>query len=185
MAAFLQATAPLHDAALKVIFWADAASATAGAAGVLLNSMAANLEAADAAGRIYPPGNGPRGLEIGDVAGQNLSDTFPVIDHFEFDDGVSVSIKSTTQVQSQDQLVNVIGGYAGEFDLIDDDLIGNNRSGRQVIVPWKGMNSNNVLVVVPPLTPEVSNGLAARLARVARVMGANIRVVQIRGVRRP
>jgi RHS repeat-associated protein len=189
LAAALNATAPLANVALRVVFWADVTVTTVSATGVaanhILDAMTSRLEAADSGGLVYPPGNKPRGYEIGHVAGQNLSDTFPIIDDFDFENGVATSIKSTTQVQSRGQLVDIIAGYAGEFDLIDDDLSGLDNNGARVVVPVNSIRSKNLLMVVPRLQPAVSRGLAADLARVARVMQVNIKLVQVRGLRGP
>ncbi len=184
VAAFLEALAPFYFASLKVVFWADVGltvlGATATVAGAVLDSMASRLEATNTA---YPPGNGPRGIEIGRVAGQNLADTFPIIDDFDFDQGVATSIKSTTQVRSQAQLVRVIAGYAGQLDTIDRDLRGFDNAGRSVVIPMNAIKVRQLLIAVPMLEPGVARGLSGQLAQVARVMGVNIRLVQVRGLK--
>jgi RHS repeat-associated protein len=182
--AALEALAPLYFATLKVVFWADVALTVAGAAatvgGVILDGMASRLEATNTT---FPAGSGPRGLEIGRVAGQNLADNFPKIDDFEFDQGVATSIKSTTQVRSQAQLVKLIAGYAGELDTIDRDLRGYDSMGRAVVIPASAVKVRQLLIAVPPLEPQIARGLSGQLAQVARIMGVNIRLVQLRGLK--
>jgi RHS repeat-associated protein len=182
--AALEALAPLYFASLKVIFWADVGLTTAGAAatvgGAILDNMASRLEATNTS---FPPGNSPRGLELGRLAGRNLADNFPKIDDFDFDQGAATSIKSTTQVRSQARLVNLLAGYAGEFDTIDRDLVGYDSAGRLVRIVPNAIKVRSLLMAVPPLEPQVARGLSGQLAQVARVMGVNIRLVQIGGLR--
>ena len=132
----------------------------------------------------YPAGPGPRGLQVGRIAGQNLADNFKHIDDFDFDTGAATSIKSTTQVGSASQLAKVIEGYASAFDLIDEDLYGRDAAGNRVQVPLTAIKHRNLLVAIPdePYAWDLRPLLGA-LRRASQTYRTNIRIVPVKGLR--
>jgi hypothetical protein len=147
----------------------------------ILESMAQRLEASQVQ---YSLGNGPRGLEIGDVAGQNLADNFPVVDDWDPPSRTATSIKSTTQIQSLSQLQRLTEGWAAELDGIDEDLVGLGRDGQPIRIRPRAIRHRNLLIVIPEMPVGWSApALASHLRTVSRVFKTSIRIVPVRGLR--
>jgi hypothetical protein len=143
--------------------------------------MATNLSTTNVT---YPAGNGPRGLQVGRIAGQNLADNFPTIDHFE--DGAAVSIKSTVAIQNQADLIQNIGNWAAELDGIDQDLIGRDAAGNPFRVRVADIRSRGLVVAIPyePL-PWNAAAVSSQVRSISRLFRTSIRIVPVRGLRGP
>ena len=88
------------------------------------------------------------GFQVGQYAGQNLANNFPHIDDFQ--DGVATQIKSTTQVQTADQLLRVVRSAAQDLNNLPPELTGQTASGQTIrIVTATDIQAKNLLVVIP------------------------------------
>ena len=98
------------------LFWFAAATAgldvlSKGVDGI--SRLASNVAAYN--GEQFPRGNFPRGIFIGEAAGQNLGNGFPVFDNFNNDTGEGTQIFSTTQVDTPDAFVRAVRAKAWGF----------------------------------------------------------------------
>jgi hypothetical protein len=130
----------------------------------------------------YPAGNGPRGLQVGRIAGQNLADNFRAIDHFE--DGAVVSIKSTTAIEDQGRLLQNIGNWAAELDDINSPLRGRTTDGRPITITPEQIRTRGLLVAIPhEPVPWNAAAFMSQVRRISQLYRTSIRVVPVRGLR--
>jgi hypothetical protein len=146
----------------------------------VVDRMASTLISAD---ENYPRGPFPRGHQVGHVAGMNLGDNFPAIDHFE--DGIGVSIKSTTAVDTEDKLLTNVRRWAHDVnDRTQAPLSGRDIHGNRITIQPQDMQGRALLVAVPY---EPYNWNAARIMsevrRIAQQTRTAIRIVPVRGLR--
>jgi RHS repeat-associated protein len=91
----------------------------------------------------FSSGPGPRGIQVGRVAGQNLGDGFPVFDNFNFETGEGTQIYSTTQIQTPQQFIAAVRAKASQFHA------GQNSSGEFVEFRKSQVATTNMLVLTP------------------------------------
>jgi len=128
-----------------------------------------------------PAGNGPRGLQVGRIAGQNLADNFQTIDHFE--DGAVVSIKSTTAIEDQGRLLQNIGNWAAEMDDVGP-LRGRSADGRPITITPDQIRTKGLLVAIPhEPVPWNAAAFMSQVRRISQLYRTSIRVVTVRGLR--
>jgi RHS repeat-associated protein len=163
-----------------VEFGTTAIGATFAAADIL-ERMATNLITSNTS---YPAGPGPRGLQAGRIAGQNLGDNFPTIDHFE--DGVAISIKTTVVVEDQGKLLQNIGNWAAELDAVDTVLPGRNAAGKSTLVRVSDIRKKGLLVAIPhEPVPWNAAAFYSQVRKIAQLYKTSIRIVPVRGLRGP
>jgi hypothetical protein len=94
----------------------------------------------------------PRGIQVGHAAQQNLGDSFPVFDNFDFETGEGTQIYSTTQIQTTQQLIAAIRAKASQFQQGFDSanqFIGKDSAGNRVVIDKPQVTTRNMLVVTP------------------------------------
>src|SRR6185503_20270754 len=94
-------------------------------------------------------GPGPRGLQFGEAAGQNLTDTSEAIDDFQRAERTAISIKSTTTARDPVAFVQAVGNWTAELEDWDYPVKVTYRTGRQEWVdPRIDVSARGLLVGV-------------------------------------
>lgn len=141
--------------------------------------MARNVTSVDAE---FSCGSCARGLEVGKLAGQNLADNFPGVDHAEGDS--LISVKSTTRIATRQQLLQTIGDAAAQARNLPDILEGFDANGLRRTLPTRDYPRRG-LVMFFPLEPVNwdPRPLASELRQISRLYRVTIRAVPVRGLR--
>jgi len=114
-----------------------------------IDNLANNVSSYDGQ---FSPGPGPRGIQVGRAAQQNLGDGFPVFDNFDFETGEGTQIYSTTQIKTTQQLLAAIRAKASQFQQGFDSanqFIGKDSAGNRVVIDKPQVTTRNMLVVTP------------------------------------
>src|SRR5271165_1592570 len=100
----------------------------------------------------FSAGPGPRGIQVGRAAQQNLGDGFPVFDNFDPETGEGTQIYSTTQIQTTQQFIAAVRAKASQFQRgfdATDTFSGKDSAGNPFRFEKTQVTSRNMLVVTP------------------------------------
>ena len=144
-----------------------------------LPELTRNILASD---QEYSPGPSPRGFQVENAAGANLSATNPDFDDFRY--GELTQIKSTTQVLTKEALLGVIRNAAQKLGATQGPYVLNTRDGRIITVPQDQVASKNLLFVIPDEALNFTQtSLLPAIQEIEESEGIQIAVQAVKGLR--
>jgi RHS repeat-associated protein/uncharacterized repeat protein (TIGR01451 family) len=133
------------------------------------------LNAQSYKGGPFSAGWATRGMQAGRAAGQNLGDTFPVFDDFDFQTGEGSQVFSTNQIRTPQALIQAIGDKAAAFEQgfqeHEDVFRGYDSSGGLIEFQKKSVTSRNLVVITPPIGNFPLSRVAADLENLETLFG--------------
>jgi RHS repeat-associated protein len=149
-------------------------------AGEVLTELGRNVLRAD---REYSRGWVTRGIQVGHAAQQNLSDTFPKIDHFDEGRGVAVQIKSTSQVDTASKFMGIVRSAAQSVSQLPARLPGKTAGGLPIVIERSQIKQIGLLVVIPDDIKWSLRSIRDEIAQIELAEKVAIVVQPVRGLR--
>jgi RHS repeat-associated protein len=125
-----------------------------------------------------------RGIQVGQYAGQNLANNFPGIDDFR--NGIATQIKSTTQVETADQLLGVVRSSAQNLNNLQYPLVGKTTGGEPITITEAEVQGKSLLVLIPAKPYDYDlRGVIAEIEEIANSEKLTIALQEVEGLEGP